>query len=301
MNIMKFTKAVSSVSDISKDNEKNVVKKGTLYIVATPIGNLADISERARKVMSEVDFIAAEDTRNTSKLLSLYGITSKPLVCYFEHNKKKQGGYIVNRLLCGESCALVTDAGTPAISDPGQDLVRECIDAGVDISSLPGACAMVTALTLSGFDTRRFVFEGFLDSIQKKRKERIEELVDEKRTLVIYEAPHRIKNTLTDLFDIFGDRNIALCRELTKINEEVIRCDLETASELYSQKEPRGEYVLVIEGAKENTSEFFWSDMSIEEHIDFYVKNGNKKMDAIKLVAKDRKLPKNEIYKHTIK
>ncbi|MBR4880476.1 MAG: 16S rRNA (cytidine(1402)-2'-O)-methyltransferase, partial [Clostridia bacterium] len=210
----------------SASNEKNRIEGGTLYLVATPIGNLSDLSDRAYKVLSEVDFIAAEDTRNTGKLLSAIGI-SKSMTSYYEHNKKSSGEHILKRLLEGQSCALVTDAGTPAISDPGEDIVRDCIAAGIKVTSVPGAAAVIVALTLSGMNTRRFAFEGFLPVKGRERKEMLSELSTEKRTLVLYEAPHKLKNTLDDLLEYFGsERRIALCRELTKLNEEVMRCTL---------------------------------------------------------------------------
>ncbi len=284
----------------SISNEKNRIEGGTLYLVATPIGNLSDLSDRAYKVLSEVDFIAAEDTRNTGKLLSAIGI-SKSMTSYYEHNKKSSGEHILKRLLSGESCALVTDAGTPAISDPGEDIVRDCIEAGIRVTSVPGAAAVIVALTLSGMNTRRFAFEGFLPVKGKERKKMLTELSTERRTLVLYEAPHKLKNTLDDLLECFGaDRRIALCRELTKLNEEVKRCTLSEAVEYYSQNDPRGEYVLVLEGAKDESVGAFWQDMTVEEHIEYYISQGMKKMDAIKQVAKDRGVPKNEIYKQTI-
>lgn len=284
----------------SQSNEKNRIEGGTLYLVATPIGNLADLSDRAYKVLSEVDFIAAEDTRNTGKLLSAIGI-SKSMTSYYEHNKKSSGEHILKRLLEGQSCALVTDAGTPAISDPGEDIVRECIEAGIRVTSVPGAAAVIVALTLSGMNTRRFCFEGFLPVKGRERKELLTELSAEKRTLVLYEAPHKLKNTLEDLREYFGaDRRIALCRELTKLNEEVMRTTLTEALEYYSQNDPRGEYVLVLEGAKDGSVGAFWQDMTVDAHIEYYISQGMKKMDAIKQVAKDRGVPKNEIYKQTI-
>ncbi len=283
----------------SVSNEKNRIEGGTLYLVATPIGNLSDLSDRAYKVLFEVDFIAAEDTRNTGKLLSAIGI-SKSMTSYYEHNKKSSGEHILKRLLEGQSCALVTDAGTPAISDPGEDIVRDCIEAGIKVTSVPGAAAVIVALTLSGMNTRRFAFEGFLPVKGRERKEMLSELSTEKRTLVLYEAPHKLKNTLDDLLEYFGsDRRIALCRELTKLNEEVMRCTLAEAVEYYAQNDPRGEYVLVLEGAK-GESGAFWQDMTVDAHIEYYVSQGIKKMDAIKQVAKDRGVPKNEIYKQTI-
>lgn len=281
--------------------EKNRVEKGCLYLVATPIGNLSDISDRAIKVLSEVDFVAAEDTRNTGKLLSALGI-SKPMTSYYEHNKKQSGESIIRRLKAGESCALVTDAGTPAVSDPGEDIVRLCIDEDIKVTSLPGACAVIVALTLSGMDTRRFAFEGFLPVKGKERRSALEELSHEKRTLILYEAPHKLKNTLDDLLEYFGDRRIALCRELTKLNEEVMRVSISEAVSYYNGHEPRGEYVLVLEGSAEPEAQgSFWQDMTVGEHIEFYMTQGMKKMDAIKQTAKDRGVPKNDIYKETLK
>ncbi len=284
----------------SESSEKNKIEKGTLYLVATPIGNMSDISQRAIKALTECDFIAAEDTRVSAGILSAIGV-SKSMVSYHEHNKKTKGEEIVRRLSEGESCALVTDAGTPAISDPGADIVKLCIDSGIPVTSVPGACAAVTALILSGFDTRRFVFEGFSGSDKKERRARLEELSSEKRTVIFYEAPHRLRDTLFDMLDIFGgDRKIALCRELTKKNEEIIRKTLKEAVEYYSQRDPRGEYVIVCEGYKDSGSDLFWKDMTVSDHVEFYINAGMSKMDAIKAVAKDRHVPKNDIYKEMI-
>ncbi len=278
--------------------DKNAVIGGSLYLVATPIGNLSDISERALKVMSEVDFIAAEDTRNTGKLLSCYGI-QKSMVSYFEHNKRERGEMILERLKGGESCALLTDAGTPAISDPGEDLVRLCAENGVTVISIPGCCAVVNALALSALPTGRFCFEGFLSTNRNERFSRLEEIKKDRRTTVFYEAPHKLKRTLEDIFEIFGDRRISLCRELTKLNEEVIRTTLSDAIKLYEQCEPRGEYVLVIEGASEEdvSGDAFFANMTIEEHLLHYTDMGMSKMDATKAVAKDRGVAKSVIYK----
>jgi len=278
---------------------KNKVVGGTLYLVATPIGNLADMSARALKVLSEVDFIAAEDTRNSHKLLSFFGI-SKPMVSYFEHNKAEKGEYILKRLQQGESCALITDAGTPAISDPGEDMVRLCAQNNVPVTSVPGCCAAITALSLSALPTGRFAFEGFLSGSKSEKRARLEELSSEKRTLILYEAPHRLCETLDSLLEIFGDRRITLCRELTKLNEEIIRTTVKGAVELYKSVSPRGEYVLVIDKADNDQDKAFWKDMSVAEHVDYYVKLGNEKMAAIKLVAKDRGVGKNAIYKELL-
>jgi len=277
--------------------DKNAVISGALYLVATPIGNLSDISERALKVMNEVDFIAAEDTRNTGKLLSCYGI-QKPMVSYFEHNKRERGEIILERLKNGESCALLTDAGTPAISDPGEDLVRLCAENDVTVISIPGCCAVVNALALSALPTGRFCFEGFLSTNRNERFSRLEEIKNDRRTTVFYEAPHKLKKTLEDIFEVFGDRKISLCRELTKLNEEVIRTTIKEAMKLYEENEPRGEFVLVVEGASDEAilSEAFFSNMTVEEHLAHYMNEGMSKMDAIKKTAKDRGVPKSEIY-----
>ena len=288
---------MSSVKRTSADMEKNRVEKGTLYLVATPIGNLADLSERAVKVLSEVDFIAAEDTRNSMRLLSHLEI-HKPMVSYFEHNKRERGEQILARLQGGESCALITDAGTPAISDPGEDLVALCAEVGVPVTSVPGAVASITALTLSGLPTGRFCFEGFLSVNKAERRERLEELKSEKRTMLFHEAPHKLKGTLEDLCKFFGeDRRIAVCRELTKLNEEVLRMTLSQALAYYRETEPRGEYVLVIEGASQSDEKAFWEGMEITAHVEYYVAMGMSKMDAIKQTAKDRGVAKNEIYR----
>lgn len=289
---------MSSIKSTNLDYEKNKIEKGMLYLVATPIGNLADLSERAIKVLSEVDFIAAEDTRNSLKLLSYLDI-SKPMVSYFEHNKRERGQIIADRLKNGESCALITDAGTPAISDPGEDIVALCAEQNIPVTSIPGACAGIVALTLSGLPTGRFCFEGFLSANKGERRERLLELENEKRTMIFHEAPHKLKATLEDMKNTFGgDRRISLCRELTKKNEEVLRLTLASAVEYYENNTPRGEYVLIIEGrTKSSQSESFFENMSIEEHVNFYISNGLSKMDAIKSCAKDRGVHKNVIYK----
>ena len=281
------------------ENEKNKVSPKTLYLVGTPIGNLADVSQRALKILSEVDFVAAEDTRNSGRLLAYFGI-SKPLVSYYEHNKRERGEEIVNRLLGGESCALITDAGMPAISDPGEDLVRLCAESGVAVTAVPGACAMITALTLSALSTARFVFEGFLPVPKKERKVRLEALVGETRTFIIYEAPHKLRTTLSDLCDTLGkDRKIAICRELTKINEEVQRVTLGEACEIYSSREPRGEYVLVIDGAKEavkNEKTVISNKEELQAAVDALCKNGMSKNSAIKSVAEANGMTRNQLY-----
>ncbi len=279
-------------------SEKNKIEKGTLYLVATPIGNLADLSERAVKVLSEVDFIAAEDTRNSMRLLSYLGI-SKPMVSYFEHNKRERGEEIAARLQGGESCALVTDAGTPAISDPGEDMVALCAEKGIPVCSIPGPCAAIVALTLSGLPTGRFTFEGFLSANKAERKKQLAALANEGRTMVFHEAPHKLRATLADLLNILGNRRIALCREMTKKNEEVLRLTIAEAIVHYEANDPRGEYVLVIEGATEVIAED-WSNVNVQDHVARYIESGMSKMDAIKAVAKERGVPKNEIYKQVL-
>ena len=289
---------MSSIKRTSADVEKNKVEGGKLYLVATPIGNLADLSERAIKVLSEVDFIAAEDTRNSMRLLSHLGI-QKPMVSYFEHNKRERGELILSRLQGGESCALITDAGTPAISDPGEDLVALCAANNVPVTSIPGAVASITALTISGLPTGRFCFEGFLSTNKAERRARLDELKTEKRTMLFHEAPHKLKTTLEDFQRAFGgDRRIAICRELTKLNEEALRMTLSEAVDYYKSVEPRGEYVLVIDGASvDPSSSAFWAGMDIPTHVSHYVSLGMSKMDAIKQAAKDRGVHKNEVYK----
>ena len=276
---------------------KNLTLGGCLYLVATPIGNLSDMSERALKVLSEVDFIAAEDTRNSLRLLTHFGI-SKPLISYFEHNKRERGQTIIQRLEQGESCALITDAGTPAISDPGEDLVRMCAENNITVISVPGACAAICALTLSGLATARFCFEGFLPTAKSERRSRLDALRNEERTMIFHEAPHKLKNTLSDLETVFGDnRKIALCRELTKLNEQTIRTTIGKAIKYYEENQPRGEYVLVVSGIESALSDCFWQQMTVEQHLEYYTKSGIDLRDAIKNVAHDRGVPKNDIYK----
>lgn len=294
------------MSSVKKDmygkaeTEKNKIEAGVLYLVATPIGNLSDLSERAIKVLSEVDFIAAEDTRNSVRMLTHLGI-KKPLVSYFEHNKRERGEVIAKRLEAGESCALITDAGTPAISDPGEDLVALCAERNIKVTSIPGACAAVTALTLSALPTGRFAFEGFLSTAKSERAARLKELSAETRTMIFYEAPHKLRTTLDDFVAAFGDRKVALCRELTKLNEEIMRTTLEKAKEYYGQNEPRGEYVIIIEGNSNAEQSNFFENMSVEEHVNYYINSGLGKTDAIKAAAKDRGVPKNVIYNEFVK
>ena len=274
--------------------EKNKIQKGVLYLVGTPIGNLADISERAKKTLTEVDFIAAEDTRNSQKLLFALGIKNE-LVSYHEHNKRESGERILRRLLNDESCALITDAGMPAISDPGEDLCRLCAENGVCVSVVPGPSAVVSALALSALSTRRFAFEGFLPPKETERKRALADLKKEERTLVFYEAPHRLLKTLYAMKSEFGDaRKISICREITKLNESVLRLSLQEACEYYEKNEPRGEFVLVVSGYEEEEIE---NEKSPLEEIDEYIAMGENKMDAIKRVARERKIPKSELYK----
>ena len=283
------------------DNEKNKTEKSTVYLVATPIGNLADITERAKKVLAEVDFIGAEDTRNSLKLLSCLGI-KKELVSYHEHNKKSSGERIIERVLAGESCAIITDAGMPAISDPGEDIVRLAAEAGVRVSVIPGACAAVSALSLSGLSTARFCFEGFISPNKAEREQRLDKLKNEERTMIIYEAPHKLRATLDDLCSVLGEcRKISLCRELTKLNEEIVRTTLGAAVEYYKDNAPRGEYVLIVEGADEAGVTVGAPNpllaLTPAEHVTHYESAGMKRMDAIKAAAKDRGMSKSELYK----
>ena len=268
---------------------------GMLYLVPTPIGNLGDISIRCRETLEQADFIAAEDTRVTMKLLNHLGI-KKSLVSYFEHNKAMKGDMIVERILNGETCALVSDAGSPAISDPGEELVRQCAQAGITVCAIPGPCAVITALSISGQATGRFCFEGFLSTAKKSRREHLESLQGEKRTMVFYEAPHKLLNTLEDMAKAFGeDRPISLCRELTKLHEEVIRTTLGGAIALYNEQAPRGEYVLVIAGAPEEEKAELTAD-DAAAYVAKLMESGMSRKDAIKQTAKDLNLPKNVVY-----
>ena len=269
---------------------------GILYLCATPIGNLGDVSSRCLEVFESVDLIACEDTRRTVQLLNYFGI-KKQLTSYHEHNKREKGEYIIGLLKEGKNVALVSDAGTPAISDPGEDLVAMCIENDVQVTSIPGCVAGVNALILSGLPTRRFAFEGFLSVNKRHRKEHLESVKNDTHTLIFYEAPHKLTYTLKDMLDILGDRRIALCRELTKLHEEVIRTTLQAAQELYHEKSPKGEYVIVIEGAKESEpDEVWWEDMTVLEHVEKYIKDGDDQKEAVKKAAKDRGVPKREVY-----
>ncbi len=290
---------MSMQEKIAGNGEKNQIIGGMLYLVATPIGNLADLSPRAQKVLSEVDFIAAEDTRNSGQMLARFGI-SKPMVSYFEHNKRQRGEEIVSRLLAGESCALITDAGTPAISDPGEDLVALCAERGVPVTSIPGACAAITALSVSGLPTGKFVFEGFLTTLKGEKRARLAALAHEERTIILYEAPHKLRGTLDDLLDAWGDRRISLCREITKLNEEIIRTTISGAIRLYEETAPRGEYVLIVEGAKNNGPAADEYPEDPAAHVQMLMDSGMERMDAIKAAAKARGLSKGVFYKQLL-
>lgn len=269
---------------------------GTLYLCATPIGNLGDITPRCLETLKSVDIIAAEDTRRTLQLLNHFGIT-KPLTSYHEHNKREKGGYIIELLKSGKNVALVSDAGTVAISDPGEDLVSLCIENDILVSPIPGAVAAINALIISGLPTRRFAFEGFLSVNKRHRREHLESVKNDTHTLIFYEAPHKLNGTLKDLYDTFGDRKITLVRELTKIHEEAIRTTLSKAVTLYEDNSPKGEFVLVIEGAKEiETEENPLNTLSVAEHVEKYISDGLSQKDAIKRVSLDRGVPKRDIY-----
>ena len=268
---------------------------GMLYLVPTPIGNLGDISTRCRETLEAADFIAAEDTRVSLKLLNHLGI-KKSLVSYYEHNKAFKGDQIVERILAGETCALVSDAGSPAISDPGEDLVKQCAAAGITVCAIPGPCAVITALSISGQATGRFCFEGFLSTAKKSRREHLESLKNEERTMIFYEAPHKLLSTLEDMADVFGpDRSISLCRELTKLHEEVVRTTLEEAIERYSANPPKGEFVLVVAGGMP-VQEEAPTAQDAAQMLQTLMKSGMSRKDAVKQTAKELKLPKNEVY-----
>jgi len=268
---------------------------GMLYLVPTPIGNLGDISIRCRETLEMADFIAAEDTRVTLKLLNHLGI-KKSLVSYYEHNKAQKGNVILDRILAGETCALVSDAGSPAISDPGEDLVKQCAEAGVTVCAIPGPCAVITALSISGQATGRFCFEGFLSTSKKSRREHLESLVKEQRTMIFYEAPHKLLNTLESMAEVFGpERPISLCRELTKLHEEVVRTTLGEAIALYNQQPPKGEFVLVVAGAApEEKPAATASDAA--ERVAQLMESGMSRKDAVKQTAQELNLPKNVVY-----
>ena len=268
---------------------------GMLYLVPTPIGNLGDISPRCRETLEQADFIAAEDTRVTMKLLNYLGI-KKSLVSYYEHNKAYKGNVILERIQAGETCALVSDAGSPAISDPGEELVKQCAEAGITVCAIPGPCAVITALSISGQSTGRFCFEGFLSTAKKSRREHLEALVKEQRTMIFYEAPHKLMNTLTDMAAVFGkDRPISLCRELTKLHEEVIRTTLGGALEYYETQPPKGEFVLVLAGAEPVAEEAATTE-DAAAMVSRLMAQGLSRKDAIKQTAKELNLPKNAVY-----
>lgn len=271
---------------------------GMLYICATPIGNLEDITLRTLRILKEVDLIAAEDTRHSIKLLNHFEIKT-PMTSYHEFNKYDKAKFLVEKMLEGTNLALITDAGTPAISDPGEELVKQCHEAGIEVTSLPGPSAFVTALTISGRETRRFCFEAFLPYDKKEREEILEELVTETRTIMIYEAPHKLKKTLNDLYGKLGDRKISLCRELTKKHETNFRTTLSEAIAYYETESPRGEYVLVIEGADKKALKAEemqgFMEMSIPEHVAYYMEQGMDKKEAMKKAAKDRGVGKRDI------
>ena len=274
---------------------------GTLYLCATPIGNLEDMTFRAVRVLGKVDLIAAEDTRNSIKLLNHFDIHT-PMTSYHEYNKYEKGRRLVEKLLEGKDIALITDAGTPGISDPGEELVRMCCEAGIRVTSLPGAAACITALTISSLPTRRFAFEAFLPSDKKEREAVLEELERETRTIILYEAPHRLQKTLQLLADRLGERRVAVCRELTKKHETAFRAVLPEAAEYYKANEPKGECVLVIEGLSrqeiEREKQEKWEEMSIEEHFQYYISQGLDRKEAMKKTAKDRGVQKREIYNY---
>lgn len=276
---------------------------GTLYLCATPIGNLEDITMRVLRTLKEVDLIAAEDTRNSIKLLNHFEITT-PMTSYHEYNKIDKGHTLIAKLLEGQNIALITDAGTPAISDPGEELVKMAHEAGITVTSLPGACACVTALTVSGLPTRRFAFEAFLPSDKKDRREILDSLKDETRTIILYEAPHHLVKTLEELSETLGNRRTTICRELTKKHETVFLTTLTEALNFYSENEPKGECVILIEGRSfteiKEESRAEWQRLSVEEHVNMYISQGMDKKEAMKAAAKDRGVSKQEIYRTLI-
>ena len=273
---------------------------GKLYICPTPIGNLEDMTYRTIRILNEVDLIAAEDTRHSLKLLNHFEI-SKPLTSYHEHNKDSKGGYLINKLLDGENIALISDAGMPGISDPGEEIIKEAIENNIEIEVLPGATASITALVGSGLNTAKFAFEGILDRDKKTRRAQLQEVKEESRTLIFYESPHRLKDTLKDMLKILGNRKIALNRELTKKYQEVIREDIETAINIFDEKEVKGEFVLIVEGfTGEKTIENTYDDLNDREYVLKLIEEGMTKKDAIKAVCKDRKLKKDVVYKQVL-
>ncbi len=276
---------------------------GQLYLCATPIGNLEDMTYRVIKTLKEVDLIAAEDTRNTIKLLNHFEISTK-MTSYHEFNKIEKAKYLVDKMLEGQNIALVTDAGTPGISDPGEEIVRQCYEAGICVTSLPGACAAVTALSMSGLSTRRFVFEAFLPPDKKERKRILQSLASETRTIILYEAPHRLTKTLEELFEALGERDMTLCKELTKRHERAYRMKISEAIAYFKEEAPRGEFVLLIEGKSiaeiEEERQKQWEKLSVLEHMEVYLSKGLTKKEAMKEVAKDRGVSKREIYQQVL-
>lgn len=273
---------------------------GKLYICPTPIGNLEDITYRTLKVLNQVDLIAAEDTRHSIRLLNHFDI-SKPLTSYHEHNKGSKGDYLINKLLDGENIAVISDAGMPGISDPGEEVIRQAIENNIEIEVLPGATAFVTALVGSGLNTYKFVFEGFLDRDKKVRREQLEEVKEEKRTLIFYESPHRLKDTLKDMLKILGNRKMSVNRELTKKYQEIIREDMETVINIFNEREIKGEFVLIVDGFKgEKTTHNTYEDLNEREYVLKLIEEGMNKKDAIKVVCKDRKLKKDIVYKQVL-
>jgi len=273
---------------------------GKLYICPTPIGNLEDMTYRTIRVLNEVDLIAAEDTRHSIKLLNHFEI-SKPLTSYHEHNKDSKGGYLINKLLDGENIALISDAGMPGISDPGEDIIKQAIENNIEIEVLPGATASITALVGSGLETGKFAFEGFLDRDKKVRRSQLEEVKEERRTIIFYESPHRLKDTLKDMLKVLGNRKIAVNREITKKYQEIIREDIETVINIFNEKEVKGEFVLIVEGFKgEKTVQNSYDDLNEREYVIALMQNGMDKKDAIKTVCKDRKLKKDVVYKQVL-
>ncbi|MDD6201435.1 MAG: 16S rRNA (cytidine(1402)-2'-O)-methyltransferase [Lachnospiraceae bacterium] len=276
---------------------------GKLYLCATPIGNLKDITPRVLETLAQVDLIAAEDTRNSKKLMTHFQITT-PMTSYHEYNKVEKAQVLIEKLKSGKDIALITDAGTPAISDPGEVLVKMCQEEGITVTSLPGPAALITALTLSGLSTRRFCFEGFLPPDKKERRRVLDDLKEESRTIILYEAPHHLKGTLQELSETLGDRRITICRELTKKFETILPTTLGQANSLYEQEEPRGEYVLVLEGKsfkqQEEEKQASYREISIEEHMQQYEKQGIERKEAMKLVARDRGITKREVYQYLL-
>ena len=273
---------------------------GKLYICPTPIGNLEDMTYRTVRILNEVDLIAAEDTRHSIKLLNHFEI-SKPLTSYHEHNKDSKGGYLINKLLDGENIALISDAGMPGISDPGEDIIKQAIENNIEIEVLPGATASITALVGSGLETAKFAFEGFLDRDKKVRRNQLEELKEERRTIIFYESPHRLKDTLKDMLKVLGNRKIAVNREITKKYQEIIREDIETVINVFNEKEVKGEFVLIVEGFKgEKTVQNSYDDLNEREYVVALMETGMDKKDAIKTVCKDRKLKKDVVYKQVL-